>query len=112
MKKLVLTVLVTAFSATMVMASDPIGSPSQKLRQQIIELLETPEFEFESELIQARIAFTLNKEGKIVILTIDSENLLLENYIKGKLNYKKMLLNGLKVGSEFYIDFKVEKSMV
>lgn len=109
MSKLVLTVLVTVFSATMVLASDPIETPSQNLREQILELLETPKFEFESDWIQARIEFTLNKEGEIVILTIDSENILLENYIKGKLNYKKVLLNGLKVGSEFYIHFKVEK---
>jgi hypothetical protein len=112
MKKLVLTSLILAFNATMVMASDPIESPGQKLRNQIKELLESPNIEFESDIIQARINFTLNKKEEIVILSIDTENAVLDAYIKRKLNYRQVPLNGLTVGKEFQLNFKVKKNAV
>ncbi len=110
MKKNVFTKLVLLFSVTAVMASNPGILPDQMLREQIIEMLETPNIEFESEIIQANIFFTLNQKGEIVILTIDTNNQALESYIKGKLNYKKIQKGTLNVGKEFQLNFKVKKS--
>ncbi len=110
MKKNVFTKLVLLFSVTAVMASNPKVLPDQMLREQIIEMLETPNIEFESEIIQANIFFTLNQKGEIVILTIDTNNQALDSYIKNKLNYKRIQKGMLTVGKEFQINFKVKKS--
>jgi len=112
MKKNVLTSLLMVFSAMIVMASSTMETPSEKLREQIIELLESPKIEFDTEIISANINFTLNQKGEIVILTIDTNNPVLERYIKNKLNYKKIFLNGLTTGKEFQIIFKVKQSVV
>lgn len=111
MNKNVFTKLVVLFSITAAMASNPGVKSDQRLRDQIIEILETPSIEFENEIVQANIFFTLNQKGEIVILTIDSDNLLLESYIKSKLNYRKIQSGMLTAGKEFQINFKVKKSI-
>lgn len=93
------------------MASNPGVLPDQKLREQIIEILETPNIEFESKVIQANIFFTLNQKGEIVVLTIDTDNPLLESYIKSKLNYRRIQAGMLTAGKEFQINFKVKKNI-
>ena len=111
MKKNVFTKLVLLFSVTAVMASNPSILPDQMLREQIIEILEIPNIEFESEIIQANIFFTLNQKGEIVVLTIDTDNPLLESYIKGKLNYRKIKSGMLTSGKEYQINFKLIKNI-
>ncbi|NJB70770.1 hypothetical protein GGR42_001232 [Saonia flava] len=109
MKKIVLTSLILALNATMAMASNSMNTPKQELRKQVMELLDSPNIEFKSELIEAKITFTLNRKREIVILSIDTENSALDSYIKRKLNYKKVLLNDIAVGNKFTVNFKIEK---
>lgn len=108
MKKLVLTCLMFALSVNMLLASNPVKTPQQKLRNQIVELLKNPDFQFENEMIQARIDFTFNTKGEIVVLSIDTDNRLLDGYIKNKLNYKQVSLVGLS-GGKFQMNIKVVK---
>ena len=49
-----------------------------------------PNFNVEKEIV-AEVTLTLNKENELVVLSVDAENTMVENYIKSRLNYK--LLN-------------------
>ncbi len=92
MKKLITVVIVAILASTSVFANDKnIGETvQQKLRKEIIELLEQPSFEIEKSSIEAEIEFTLNAKNEIVILTVDSDKDIVANYVKSKLNYKKV----------------------
>ena len=59
--------------------------------KEIHELLDNPKFQINEELL-ASVTFTLNGENEIVVLTVDTDSLVLENYIKQRLNYNKLSL--------------------
>ncbi|OED37024.1 hypothetical protein AB832_05315, partial [Flavobacteriaceae bacterium (ex Bugula neritina AB1)] len=92
MKKLITVIIVAVIASASVFANDKsIGETAQqKLRKEIIELLERPHFKIEKSSIEAEIEFTLNAKNEIVILTVNSDKDIVENYVKSKLNYKKV----------------------
>ncbi|WP_299439785.1 hypothetical protein [uncultured Aquimarina sp.] len=57
--------------------------------KEIKELLKKPSFEVENE-IEASVTFTLNNEGEIVVLSVDSDSDRIKGFIKDRLNYKKI----------------------
>lgn len=86
---LVLLLVVTnALSASTISKKDL--DPS-KVAEEIHELLENPKFQIDKELL-ASVTFTLNGENEIVVLMVDTDSSVLENYIKDRLNYNKLSL--------------------
>ena len=55
----------------------------------------------------AQVRFTLNNEGEIVVLSVDTDNERLESFVKGRLNYKKVEVAGAKEGEMFTIPIKI-----
>lgn len=57
-------------------------------------LLEKPNFEIDND-ITAQVVLMLNKNNEIVVLSVDSKNTVVTDFIKNRLNYKKLpvLLN-------------------
>ncbi len=92
MKKLITVVIVAIIASASVFANDKNANETtqQKLRKEIIELLEKPTFQIEKSDIVANIEFTLNAKNEIVILTVDSNKDIVENFVKSRLNYKKV----------------------
>jgi hypothetical protein len=69
---------------------------SQKeIRNQIIQLLNTPEFVINEE-VTVKLKFTFNSEGEIVVLCPGCENKDIVNYIRKNLNHKKFKNPGVK----------------
>jgi len=91
MKKLIV-VLVAVLASTQIFANDkPSKNTSvEELRNEIVVLLDKPEIKLEQNEIKANIEFILNAKGEIVILTVDSEKTAVEDYVKSRLNYKKV----------------------
>ncbi len=109
MKKL--TVLVLVFLGSIqVFASDNIPtSLEQQLRNEVATLLENPQILVEKEL-SADIEFTLNTKGEIVVLLIESNEELVESYVKSRLNYKKIDSNLSKSENRVYkLTLKIKK---
>lgn len=91
MKKLIV-VLVAVLASTQIFANDkPTKNTSvEKLRNEIVVLLDKPQIELDQKEIKASIEFILNAKSEIVILTVDSEKAAVEDYVKSRLNYKKI----------------------
>lgn len=92
MKKLIVLVVVAVLASAQVFANDKNTKETteQKLRSEIVLLLDKPQIKLEGDEINANIEFILNAKGEIVILTVDSEKEAVEYYVKSRLNYKKV----------------------
>ena len=79
---------------------DPKGVYSEALTKEISKLLENQGFKVNADEIYATVLFTFNKAGEIVVLSVDTEDAVIENFIKERLNYKKPNCN-----TDFGINF-------
>ena len=89
--------------------NEPITNVSQELRQEIIKLVQTIEFE-EGETIVADVNFIINNKREIVVLHVATNNKFMDNYIKNQLNYHQLKTTGIKPDSKYNIkiSFKSE----
>ncbi|SEL61896.1 hypothetical protein SAMN04487910_2814 [Aquimarina amphilecti] len=103
MKKLIV-LAVAILASTQIFANDKNTKETteQKLRNEIVLLLDRPEIKLESDEIKANIEFILNAKGEIVILTVDSEKQAIEHYVKSRLNYKKVDTNVIETGNKVF----------
>ena len=112
MKKLtvLLFALVLGTSQLFAINSNPEKDSNQKLREQIAGLLEKPEIKLlEQTELQAKIEFTLNTKGEIVVLNVDSEREIIESYIKSRLNYKKVDSKTITKNKVYHISLRIKK---
>ncbi len=92
-----------------ILANDSIkDDPAKKLSTQIAELLEDNFLISDDVSLTAQIRFTLNNEGEIVVLSVDTDNERLESFVKGRLNYKKVEVAGTKEGKLFTIPIRIK----
>ncbi|NNM23061.1 MAG: hypothetical protein HKO54_05890 [Flavobacteriaceae bacterium] len=61
----------------------------EQVTQEIAQLLKSPRFEL-NETTTAQVLFVVNKDNEIVVTSVDTENWEVEDYIKYRLNYKKL----------------------
>ncbi|MEM1338030.1 MAG: hypothetical protein AAF634_01650 [Bacteroidota bacterium] len=108
MRKISLVFMVAALFATAILsATTPDNvNPSKKLSTQIHEMLKANTFIVQKD-VTADVRFTINKEGEIVVLSVDTENEALEGYVKGRLNYQKVELQNAKEGKLYTIPVRI-----
>lgn len=103
MKKLQAILLATVLfvgtfaSAAVIPAKDKKSATSEEIRL----LLTDPTFEVEVDTA-AYVTFMLNKEGEIIVLTVDTDNAVVEAYVKARLNYHK-LSTPLEIGKQYEV---------
>ena len=64
--------------------------PSITLSSQIHKMLKDNSFKI-SEDLTADVRFTINDKGEIVVLSVSTSDKALEGFVKGRLNYKKVV---------------------
>ncbi len=97
MRKIMLMALALVIGTASLFATN-IGdeeTPKDEIRDQIVKLLKTPSFAIEQEF-NVNISFTFSSKGEIVVLSVDSGNSNVLNYIRENLNYKKIQNPGEK----------------
>lgn len=99
MKKLLVLVFVTLISTSVFSTNE---NPSKKeIRAKIVTLLGNPKFTLDSE-VKTIVEFTLNNKGEIVILNVDCEKTQICDYIKSRLNYKKVYNPFIQSSNDIY----------
>lgn len=81
--------------------------PEKKLTLLIGELLTDNSFIHDGEDLLSQVRFTLNKESEIVVLSVATEDKLLETFVKSRLNYKKVSMTGYEEGKIFAVQVRV-----
>lgn len=87
----------TYASAGTISAKDKKNSTTEEIRS----LLTDTNFNVEHDII-AQVTFMLNKEGEIIVLSVDTEDSVVESFVKARLNYHK-LSGKLEKGREYNI---------
>jgi hypothetical protein len=109
--KTIITVLTISLSTVFAtVATEKNATKDNKsLRSEIVSLLGTniPIEINKSE--SAVISFIINNNNEVIVVTIDSENTEFSNYVKSRLNYKKINLKNLKKGEIYRMPVKIKK---
>ena len=87
--KLLALVLVIGTASIFAASGDDPKEANKKIRNQIVNLLQAPDFTVENEMT-VNLTFTFSSAGEIVILNVDSREKDILNYIRKNLNYKKV----------------------
>lgn len=79
------------------------ASPETSL--EISELLKNPKFTIEDDC-RATVEFVMNKHGEMVILTVEAENDVFEEFLRNRLNYQ-LLETRLEIGKTYTVPIKL-----
>ncbi|HEA19370.1 hypothetical protein LCGC14_1813070 [marine sediment metagenome] len=81
--------------------------PSKSLSVQISQLLKSNTLTQNEVELTAQVRFTLNKEHQIVVLSVVTENPIIAEFVKAKLNYKNVDLNDYKEGKMYTFPVRI-----
>ncbi len=97
MKSIKLLVLLVTFSLGSFASTTPKDNPSngQNLVKEVTQLLDAPNFKITEDLT-AQVTFMLNKNNEIIVVSVDTDSKGVEDYVKSRLNYKKIKSNPSK----------------
>ena len=109
LKMLVLVVAIT-FSSVVSANTNPIkNAEPSSISQTVAELLKKPSFEVK-ENVDTLAYIYVNEQDEMVVLSVDTDNRVVEDYIKSRLNYKKLSKNVLNHGKMYKLPIKIQKS--
>ena len=80
----------------------------EELHQQIVELIGDSNDALALVNSKAEITITLNEKSEIVVISVKSDNLLLDSFVKSKLNYKKVRVKDLNPGELYKVPLVVQ----
>ena len=106
MRKLSLVVVAAMLLVTgNVLANDTDGvKPTTSISTQISKMLSDNSF---SDELTAQIRFTLNSEGEIVVLSVDTDSTQFEGFVKSRLNYKKVDVDAIEEGKLYTVPVRI-----
>ncbi|MBT8183834.1 MAG: hypothetical protein KJN76_03265 [Eudoraea sp.] len=86
--------------------ADKPKNPNKNLSAQIGDLLDNNSFIVDSDLT-AKVKFTVNRDQEIVVLSVESDSDLLEQFVKSRLNYEKVELQEYREGKTYTIPVRI-----
>lgn len=96
-------------SVVSVSANDPKPKKpaNETLSAQIGDLLDNNAFIVENRDLTAKVRFTLNEDKEIVVLSIETDDKVLEAFVKNRLNYQKVTLDEYREGRTYTIPVRI-----
>ena len=79
-----------------------------ELHQQIVELIGDSSKSLAHMNLKAEITITLNENSEIVVMSVKSDNSILDGFIKSKLNYKKVKVKVLNPGELYRVPLTIK----
>ncbi|SNZ00268.1 hypothetical protein [Flagellimonas pacifica] len=109
MKKIRITALVIIMLAIGNLKANNLdrSNPSRNLSVQIQEMLKGNLLRVNGEELIGKVRFTINKQSEIVVLSVDTNSELLEDFVKHRLNYQKVELNSSVKGKIYQVPVRV-----
>lgn len=86
------------------------GNPTttkKELHNQIVSILGNKVEALAETNLEAEVSFTLNSKSEIVVLSVKSDNQKMENFVKNKLNYKKVAVKAVNEGKIYRVPLKI-----
>lgn len=114
--KSLLLVVAIAFSSVLTANTDPneanpsTSAESNVITKEVGKLLKNPSFLVDHDMT-AKVTLTINKNNEIVVLSVDSEDRTVENYIKSRLNYNELPTAFISSEKTFIVPVKLETEL-
>lgn len=105
LKTLLLALAITV-SGVLSASNEDKKAASVVITEEIGKLLKDPNFLVDKEIV-ASVTLTLNKNNELVVLSVDSEELYVEDFIKSRLNYKELPLTYSGTDKTFKVPVRV-----
>jgi len=80
------------------------------LRSEIVDLLGNHAYDLEDQVLEAQVSVILNNQNELVVVAITSKNETISNYVKSRLNYKKVSVKGIQKGTVYRVPLKMVQS--
>ncbi|WP_431158724.1 hypothetical protein [Winogradskyella poriferorum] len=109
MKTLKMSVLAVAiaFSSVLSASTNPIKKAEPKsVSESVGEFLKNPDLQLSSD-VSAIVDIIINENDEMVVLNVETDNESVENYIKGRLNYKKLSKETIGYNKSFKVPVKL-----
>lgn len=95
-------------STSAVLAITPdLREPAIGLSTQISKMLADNSFSEGECNVSAQVRFTLNDDGEIVVLSVETESEQLERFVKNRLNYQKVKVSNVEEGKLYTIPVRI-----
>lgn len=109
MRKLSYAFVAAMLLSTGTLLANPLEAkgPTVGLSHQISEMLSNNSFFDISKDLVAQVRFTLNDEGEIVVLSVETDSDTLESFVKSRLNYKKVKISDAKEGKLYTVPVRI-----
>lgn len=109
MRKISITIVAILLLASGSVFANDINTvnPTKNLVTQIQKMLKDNSFEMAEEDLTAEVRFTINIEGELVVLSVDTDDNSLEGFVKGSLNYKKVNLDNITEGEIYTLSVRI-----
>ncbi len=82
------------------------AEPAKTLSGHIARLLDDNSFVAEQDMT-ATVRFTLNSKNEIVVLSVDTDDQVLESFVKSRMNYEKVNLPNVKKGRYYMVPVRI-----
>jgi len=78
------------------------------LRAKIVKLLGKHPYDLKTDVLKADVSIMLNNKNELVVVSVESNNDQLDNFVTGKLNYKKVMIKGIAPGTIYKVPVKIK----
>ena len=82
--------------------------PAKSLSYQIKDLIGHDAIKVDDADLKGRILFTLNKDREILVLAVEADTEQMEDFIKFRLNHKKVDVSNWKAGKKYMVPVLVK----
>ncbi|MBT8252588.1 MAG: hypothetical protein HKN00_07450 [Flavobacteriaceae bacterium] len=110
-----LLVAVIAVSSVLSASTNPDEATTKKaeaavVTQEVGKLLQNPTFLVDHDMY-ANVTITINKNNELVVLSVDSDDKIIEGFIKGRLNYHALPKALKNKERTFIVPVKIEAEL-
>jgi hypothetical protein len=83
------------------------GTKEKSLSGQIYEMLKDNQFNVDYKELSAEVRFIVNENGELIVLSVETEDEVLDGFVKNRLNYKKVQLENVAPGRVYQLPVRI-----
>jgi len=103
--------LLTVLPASANTNTEPASKEAKTiLRTEIVSLLGTHSYDLSDKTLEAQVSVMLNNQNELVVVSVSSDSETVTNYVKSRLNYKKVTVKGITKGTVYRVPLKMIQS--
>ena len=110
--KTIIAILAISIASVLPASANTDTEPTSKeakaiLRTEIVSLLGNHQYDFYTKTLEAQVSVILNNNNELVVVAVKTGDKTVANFVKTKLNYKKVDVKGIQKGVVYRLPLKM-----